>query len=212
MKKHSNRKSSLQRLGAIFLLGSLFGLLMILSSGAPVVFADGTPPPPQPEETPQPPQPPEEGSSTSVFISSVSKIIHRLVFPAETISEALGNIFMKAAEANEDAAQQEFSTWTSVLVQVVQAPSKGSYSDVARSSLPVAGSLAVALFILRLTMYHWSKLLGESNLPLQVLGDWLTAGVLAIVCGPFLDMIVRLGWWTMAAVLGETSSFGKAVS
>src|SRR5215207_965211 len=133
MKKHSNRKSSLQRLGAIFLLGSLFGLLMILSSGSPVVFADGTPPPPQPEETPQPPQPPEEGSSTSVFISSVSKIIHRLVFPAETISEALGNIFMKAAEANEDAAQQEFSTWTSVLVQVVLAPSKGSYSDVARS-------------------------------------------------------------------------------
>ena len=209
MKTHSHRRSSLQRLGAIFLLGSLFGLLMILSSGAPVVFADGTPPPPQPEETPQPPQPPEEGSSTSVFISSVSKIIHRLVFPAETISEALGNIFMKAAEANEDAAQQEFSTWTSVLVQVVQAPSKGSYSDVARSSLPVAGSLAVALFILRLTMYHWNKLLGESDSPLQVLGDWLTAGVLAIVCGPFLDMIVRLGWWTMATVLGETSSLAR---
>ena len=43
MKTHKNRKLSLQRLGAIFLLGSLFGLLMILSSGAPVVFADGTP-------------------------------------------------------------------------------------------------------------------------------------------------------------------------
>ena len=116
---------------------------------------------------------------------------------------------MKAAEANENAAQQEFSTWTSVLVQVVQAPSRGSYSDVARSSLPVAGSLAVALFILRLTIYHWNKLLGESDSPLQVLGDWLTAGVLAVVCGPFLDMIVRLGWWTMAAVLGETSSLAR---
>ncbi len=209
MSSHNDRKLLLRRLGAIFFIGSAFSLLMIFSSGVGVAFADGTPQPPQPAETPGPPPPAGEGGSTSVFIKSISTIIHRLVFPAETISEALGNIFMKAAEANENAAQQEFSTWTSVLVQVVQAPSRGSYSDVARSSLPVAGSLAVALFILRLTIYHWNKLLGESDSPLQVLGDWLTAGVLAVVCGPFLDMIVRLGWWTMAAVLGETSSLAK---
>ena len=209
MNNRNHRKFLLRRLGAILFLGLSLCCLMVISRGVSVVLADGTPPPPQPVETPQPPQPPEEGGSTSVLVSSVSKIIHRLVFPAETISEALGNIFMKAAEANEDAAKQEFSTWTSVLVQVVQAPSRGSYSDVARSSLPVAGSLAVALFILRLAMYHWNKLLGEMDSPLQVLGDWLTAGVLAIVCGPFLDMIVRLGWWTMAAVLGETSSLAR---
>src|SRR5512138_1083181 len=208
MNKRKDRKLLFRRLGAILFIGSAFGFLMIFSSGVSVAFADGTPQPPQPAETPGPP-PAGDGSSTSVFIKSVSKIIHRLVFPAETISEALGNIFMKAAQANEAAAQQEFSTWTSVLVQVVQAPSRGSYSDVARSSLPVAGSLAVALFILRLTMYHWNKLLGESDSPLQVLGDWLTAGVLAVVSGPFLDMIVRLGWWTMAAVLGETSSLAR---
>jgi hypothetical protein len=204
-----NQKLLFRRFSAILFLGLSFGLLMILSNGVGVALADGTPQPPQPAETPGPPPSGEEGGSTSVFIKSISTIIHRLVFPAETISEALGNIFMKAAEANEDAAQQEFSTWTSVLVQVVQAPSKGSYSDVARSSLPVAGSLAVALFILRLTIYHWNKLLGESDSPLQVLGDWLTAGALALVCGPFLDMIVRLGWWTMAAVLGETSSLAR---
>jgi hypothetical protein len=206
---NNNRKPRFWRLGAILIVGLSFGFLLLLSNGVGVAFAEGTPPPPQPVATPEPPQPPQEGGSPSVFINSVSKIIHRLVFPAETISEALGNIFMKAAEANEDAAQLEFSTWTSVLVQVAQAPSKGSYSDVARSSLPVAGSLAVALFILRLTMYHWNKLLGESDSPLQVLGDWLTAGVLAVVCGPFLDMIVRLGWWSMAAVLGETSALAK---
>jgi hypothetical protein len=77
---------------------------------------------------------------------------------------------------------------------------------VAKSSLKVAGSLAVALFILRLAMYQWNKLLGSDDSPLQVIGDWLTAGVLAVASGPFLDMIVRLGWWTMAAVLGETAS------
>lgn len=207
MRKQINSITYTRRLSVIIVLSVLFGLLLVLSSGAGTVLADGTPPPPQPVETPEPPQPPEgEGSSTSVFVSSVTKIFHHLVFPAETISEALGKIFMKAANENERASLGEISTWTSVLADVIQAPARGSYSDVARSSLPVAGSLAVGLFVLRLAMYHWNRLLGESDSPLQVLGDWLTAGVLAIVCGPFLDMIVRLGWWTMASVLGETSS------
>jgi hypothetical protein len=199
--------SNTRRLSGILLLGVIFGLLLVVSNGANAVLADGTPPPPQPVETPEPPQPPEgEGGSSSVFVSSVTKIFHHLVFPAETISEALGKIFMKAATENEKASLGEISTWTSVLADVIQAPARGSYSDVARSSLPVAGSLAVGLFVLRLAMYHWNRLLGESDSPLQVLGDWLTAGVLAIACGPFLDMIVRLGWWMMAAVLGETSA------
>lgn len=207
MKRRNHRLLYVRRLSAIILLGILFGALLVLSNGTRVVFADGTPPPPQPVETPEPPQPPEgEGSSSSVFVSSVTKIFHHLVFPAETISEALGNIFMRAANENEQASLGEISTWTSVLANVIQAPSRGSYSDVAKSSLPVAGSLAVGLFVLRLAMYHWNRLLGESDTPLQVLGDWLTAGVLAIACGPFLDMIVRLGWWMMAGVLGETSS------
>ena len=207
MKKRIHHTSTSRRLSVILVLGVLFGILLAASSSAKVALADGTPPPPQPVETPEPPQPPEgEGSSTSVFVSSVSKIFHHLVFPAETISEALGNIFMKAATENEKVSLGEISTWTSVLADVIQAPARGSYSDVARSSLPVAGSLAVGLFVLRLAMYHWNRLLGESDTPLQVLGDWLTAGILAVACGPLLDMIVRLGWWMMAAVLGETSS------
>ena len=207
MKRCNRIPLHLRRLSVVILLGMLFGLLLVFSNGTRVVLADGTPPPPQPVETPEPPQPPEgEGSTSSVFVSSVTKIFHHLVFPAETISEALGNIFMKAATENEQASLGEISTWTSVLANVIQAPSRGSYSDVARSSLPVAGSLAVGLFVLRLAMYHWNRLLGESDTALQVLGDWLTAGVLAIACGPFLDMIVRLGWWMMAGVLGETSS------
>lgn len=207
MRKRISFMLRMRRLSAIVLFGVLFGALFVVASGVSVVFADGTPPPPQPVETPEPPQPPQgEGVSSSVFVSSVSKIFHHLVFPAETISEALGNIFMKAATENEKASLGEISTWTSVLANVIQAPARGSYSDVSQSSLFVAGSLAVGLFVLRLAMYHWNRLLGESDSPLQVLGDWLTAGVLAVACGPFLDMIVRLGWWMMAAVLGETSS------
>ncbi|HKI55011.1 MAG TPA: hypothetical protein VJ987_12865 [Anaerolineales bacterium] len=206
-----NKERSLwRRLFVVASLGVLLTLLMIVSSSANVALADGTPPPPV-VGTPVPPPPPEGDGSTSsnVFISSVSKVIHRLVFPAETISEALGNIFMTAADANQEAVQYDMDIWTSVLVQVVQAPARGSYSDVARSSLPVAGSLAVALFVLRLAMYHWNRLFGADDSALQVLGDWLTAGVLAVVSGPFLDMIVRLGWFTMAAVLGETASLAS---
>jgi len=207
MREPVDRTSKVRRLSIVILFGILFALFLAASSGTRIVRADGTPPPPQRVETPEPPQPPdEEESSTSVFVSSVTKIFHHLVFPAETISEALGNIFMKAATENEQASLGEISIWTSVLANVIQAPARGSYSDVARSSLPVAGSLAVGLFVLRLAMYHWKRLLGEPDSPLQVLGDWLTAGVLAVSCGSFLDMIVHLGWWMMTAVLGETSS------
>jgi hypothetical protein len=38
-----------------------------------------------------------------------------------------------------------------------------------------------------------------------VVGDWLTAGLLAVLSGPFLDLISRLGWWMCkVAAVGET--------
>ena len=117
----------------------------------------------------------------------------------------MSKVFSAAAEDSESERQAELQTWTGVLSQLVQAPVANAYSTIARSSLKVAGSLAIALFILRLAMYQWNKMLGSEDSPLQVLGDWLTSGVLAIASGPFLDLIVRLGWWTMAAVLGETA-------
>ena len=43
-----------------------------------------------------------------------------------------------------------------------------------------------------------------------MVGDWVTAGVLAIASGPFLDLIVRLGWWMVGKVIGETG--GLAIS
>ena len=88
---------------------------------------------------------------------------------------------------------------------IVQAPQEGDYARAAQSSLPVAAALAPALFLLRLALYHWGRLLGEDDSGLQVIGDWVTAGVLAVVAGPFLDMVVRLGWWMQGKVLGETS-------
>ena len=203
MPNYNNRKEILRRVGAVMLFGLMLCFMMVMSwSGPSTVLADGTPPP-QPDPTPTPQPPP--GS----VVTSIQKIIHNLKFDSSKISEALSRVFTSAAENSEEERAAELQTWSTVLSQLVQSPIANAYSAIARSSLKVAGSLAIALFILRLAMYQWNKLLGSEDSPLQVLGDWLTAGVLAVASGPFLDLIVRLGWWTMAAVLGETGTLAR---
>ena len=201
------QKEILRRGSAIVLFGLMLCFMMVMSwnnsitvhaDGPAIVHTDGTPPPqPDPTPTPQPP--------SGTVVTSIQKIIHNLKFDSSKISEALSKVFSAAAEDSESERQAELQTWTGVLSQLVQAPVANAYSTIARSSLRVAGSLAIALFVLRLAMYQWNKMLGSEDSPLQVLGDWLTSGVLAIASGPFLDLIVRLGWWTMASVLGETA-------
>jgi len=150
------------------------------------------------------PPPPTGGGNTTT--TTISQIFNHLVFPAETISEALAGIFDKAADKEVRAMSEEVARWTSVIGEIVQAPSQGDYSTVAQSSLPVAAALAPALFLLRLALYHWGRLLGDDDSGLRVIGDWVTAGVLALASGPFLDLIVRLGWWMVGKVIGETGA------
>jgi hypothetical protein len=211
MRNCNNRKEIFRRVGAVVLFGLMLCFMMVMSWSGPgtaradgphMVLLDGTPEPqPDPTPTPQPP-------SGSV-VTSIQKIIHNLKFDSSKISEALSKVFTSAAENSEEERVAELQTWNGVLSQLVQSPIANAYAAIARSSLKVAGSLAIALFILRLAMYQWNKLLGSEDSPLQVLGDWLTAGVLAVASGPFLDLIVRLGWWTMAAVLGETGTLAR---
>ena len=148
------------------------------------------------------PTPPTGGGGNTT--TTISQIFNHLIFPAETISEALAGIFDKAADKEVRAMSEEVARWTSVIGEIVQAPSQGDYSTVAQSSLPVAAALAPALFLLRLALYHWGRLLGDDDSGLRVIGDWVTAGVLALASGPFLDLIVRLGWWMVGKVIGET--------
>ena len=150
--------------------------------------------------TPTPPT----GGGGNTTTTTISQIFNHLIFPAETISEALAGIFDKAADKEVRAMSEEVARWTSVIGEIVQAPSQGDYSTVAQSSLPVAAALAPALFLLRLALYHWGRLLGDDDSGLRVIGDWVTAGVLALASGPFLDLIVRLGWWMVGKVIGET--------
>jgi len=150
------------------------------------------------------PTPPTGGGGN--VTTTISQIFNHLIFPAETISEALAGIFDKAADKEVRAMSEEVARWTSVIGEIVQAPSQGDYGKVAQSSLPVAAALAPALFLLRLALYHWGRLLGDDDSGLRVIGDWVTAGVLAIASGPFLDLIVRLGWWMVGKVIGETGA------
>ncbi|MEI7849999.1 MAG: hypothetical protein WCK35_29675 [Chloroflexota bacterium] len=181
---------------ALIVLLMVFGLLGLSTINA---TAAGTPPPPV--NTTPTPTPPGGG-----IINSITQVFHHLVFPAETISEALAGIFNRAASKEAGRMNKEIAKWTSVIGEIVQAPGIGDYARAAQSSLPVAAALAPALFLLRLALYHWGRLLGDDDSALRVIGDWVTAGALAVVAGPFLDMIVRLGWWMQGQVLGETSA------
>jgi hypothetical protein len=195
----------------LFLLTILPALLILGSLGMSVapVHASGAnqiaTPTPTIVVTPTPP-PPTDGGGTHPTPNPISQIFHHLVFPAETISEALVRIFDKAADREVNAMSEEVARWTLVIGEIVQAPSQGDYSVVAQSSLPVAAALAPALFLLRLALYHWGRLLGDDDSGLRVVGDWVTAGVLAVASGPFLDLIVRLGWWMVGKVIGETGA------
>jgi len=159
----------------------------------------GTPPPPV---TPAPTSTPSPGG--------ISQIIHRLLFPAETIAEALTNIFAEAAENEAESLSEQAGNWSLLLGQVLQAPTQGYYQAIAQASLPVAAALAPALFLLRLALYHWQRLVGEDDSALQVIGDWVAAGVLAVAAGPFLDLLTELGWWIAGATLGETGQLALA--
>ena len=177
----------------LFMVFSLLGL-STLHAGASGNRKESPPPP---TSTPAP--------GGGGVVTSISQIFYHLVFPAETISEALSGIFNQAATKEAGRISQEIAKWTSVIGDIVQAPQEGDYARAAQSSLPVAAALAPALFLLRLALYHWGRLLGDDDSGLRVIGDWVTAGLLAVVAGPFLDMIVRLGWWMQGKVLGEAS-------
>lgn len=204
-----------QRLGMILLL-LVLSLLSTAFAPPPLVqtqrSATPTPNPgggrqeealtPEPTPTPTPTSTPSPGG--------VTQIIHQLLFPAETISEALTNIFAEAAKNEAESLSKQTGDWALLLGQVVQAPSRGYYQAITQSSLPVAAALAPALFLLRLALYHWRRLVGDDDSALQVIGDWVTAGVLAVAAGPFLDLLTELGWWIAGVTLGETGQLALA--
>ena len=191
-------------LAIVLIVAGLLALntLQVLAGAPAAMQPQATTPPPTVTPTPTP-----GGGSV---ITQISQVFHHLVFPAETISEALTGIFNKAAQKEANRMDAQVAEWTQVIGEIVQAPGEGEYSAVAQASLPVAAALAPALFLLRLALYHWGRLVGQQDSGMTVIGDWVTAAILAVVAGLFLDMLVRLGWWMIGKVIGETGHLAIA--
>jgi hypothetical protein len=139
----------------------------------------------------------------------IQQVIHNLFFPAETIGQALTNLFNQAAGKETESLSQQAAAWGETIGAVVQAPSEGWFSEQSSASLPTTAALAPALFLLRLAIYHWRRLTGEEDSALRVFGDWVTAGALGVAAGPFLDLATSLGWWMAGAALGETAGLAQ---
>ena len=177
---------------------------------APVLQTMQAPSPdPHPDETPEPPGPdpgtPLPTAPPAPPTNIISQIFHYLTFPARTLSDALQNIMSEAAQDEARNLERLAGEWALWIGEVVQAPSAGHYQAIAQGSLAVAAALAPALFVFRLALYHWRRLAGEDDAALTVLSDWLSSAAMAVVAGPFLDLVVRLCWWMAGAALGETS-------
>jgi hypothetical protein len=155
--------------------------------------------PPQPTGTPTP------GNNGGGIIQQIFQV----VFSSQTLSDALAEAFNNAAEEEAEALSEQTAQWALILGEVLQAPSEDYYQTIAEASLYTAAALAVPLFLLRLALYHWQRLSGEEDSATKVIGDWVTAGVLAVASGPLLDLVAALGWWITGATLGETAALAQ---
>jgi len=133
-----------------------------------------------------------------------------MLFSGETISDTINQVFGKAVDAQQQSIGRDAATWAEAIGKVVQGTSEGYYQAAAKTSFPVAAAIAVPLFLLRLALYHWGRLTGEDDQALRVIGDWVTAGVLAVAAGYLLDLVVEVGWWGSGKVLGETAALATA--
>jgi len=196
----------------VFILITLLALAS-LSAGV----AQG--PPPDPPDPPAPgsganPGPGEDSGADTTSGGGVASIIQRIFhiirFPTDTLAESLTIVLNEAAEKEATRLSEQTAQWATVIGDVIQAPSDGFYEVIATSSLPTAAALAPAIFLMRLLLYHWGRLMGEDDSAIRVFGDWVTAGLLAIVAGPFLDLLTSLSWWISGSVLGETGQLARA--
>ncbi len=178
---------------------------------------DEVQPTPVPDAVPT--APPDNGGTNEAENSAPQPqsqtIYHNLVFPSKTISDSITKVFSGELESSQEYIEQEYVTFSQAFGELVgqcedavgltetDCGGASDYNQVAQSGWPVAAALAPALFVLRIALYKWNRLVGEEDTIRRVIGDWLTGGIVAILAGPFLDVIARLGWWTMGKVMGE---------
>jgi hypothetical protein len=193
-----NNKRSLIILLSLLITIILLGALPYLSVRA------ATFPPASPTPAPTPTPTPGGGSQSGGSV--VQTIFQTLVFPTSTLEDAIAKAINDPVNTFYNTITTEISNLGTAVGAILEGPREGDYENVAFSGLFTAGALAVPLFLLRLALYQWNKLVGEDDRLTAVIGDWVSAAFLAVLCGPFLDWTARLGWWMMGAALGETGT------
>ena len=193
-----NNKRSVIMLLSLLITIILLGALPSLSVRASII------PPASP--TPEPTPTPSPGGGSQSGGSVVQTIFQTLVFPTSTLEDAIAKAINDPVNTFYNTITTEISNLGTAVGAILEGPRQGDYENVAFSGLFTAGALAVPLFLLRLALYQWYKLVGEDDRLTAVIGDWVSAAFLAVLCGPFLDWTARLGWWMMGAALGETGT------
>ena len=161
-----------------------------------------TTPAPSPTSAPVPPPAPntEPAVTTQIF---------KVVFSADTLTEAIAMALDETSRREVESLSGETAQLTSILGELLRPPDDGHFAAIGAASLPTAAVLAPALFLLRLALHHWRRLMGEEEGLLIVVGDWVTAGFTAAAAGPVLDLLVQTGWWAAGAALGETAALAR---
>ena len=166
-------------------------------------------PPHPPTPAPTPPPPSVVGGVVTSIVESITKNFNFLVFPVKTISDAIFHIF-NGTLVDSASWAAPFETDMVQSFGSLMSPDPNAYADISNSGLKVAAGIAVALFVLRLAIYNWNRMIGDEDDAMHVLGDWLTAGVLAVVAGPLLDLVNKIGWWIMGVTIGNAQSLAAS--
>lgn len=186
----------MRRFGVVLLV-VLFAALLSARGG----FAQSAPPP---ATAPSPTAAPSPGSSSNPLQNLVQNITQVVHFPAPSISDAIEKVFSGAAEKQEDRIKREAAQWAEIFGEVLSKPTPDFYADLSQKSVPIAGALAAALFLLRLAIHHWTRLAGGDEPLTAVFSDWLVAGLLAVAAGQFLDTLTQTSWWITGYLLGSS--------
>lgn len=137
------------------------------------------------------------GEANGGIVETIKKTvtnITRIVVPGRTMFDALNRVLAIAIAGGQNDVRSTYSELVGVVSTTVASLfDAASLDDVAGSTRPLAAGLAAPLFLLRLAIYHWRKLVGEEDTPARVIGDWIIAGGWAYIAGHLVTWVLSFG-------------------
>jgi len=207
----------------------LIGLIALLLALVPAVRAQGpgpgpaipTPAPPAGEKTapievrplPTPEAPSSPASETRIIQETRNYHYHshQIFLSADTVSSALDGALRASMRGETEALNASLSGAAGAAGATLSALRGGIEGDIAaagRSVLPFAAALAVPLFLLRLVLFHWGRIVGDEDSPIRVAADWIAALFWAAASPVLTAKVAALGFDLAARVFGDPLAGG----